>query len=472
MTHSVLAVLTANAALTNPTLKGLNQTPDTLAAGGHVFAHELARVNQAAELKLTPHTLPTVEAPAPAGAGAGAGAKDGPSPRSTSLTNDSAHPDMRMEAQAAVERSVEAKAHSTPVHGIPTEKNARPKMITENQSSDMADSAQLQPTVDTIQNSEISSAIAPINTSAASVSERNALLNQEVQGTFAQGLRVDITSKPERTPLASSILSSIQMGMAMQKAPITETQGFTQAHSSQADHTDTESLLAPTIPRLSQQVLSLTSAEASPSVPAQSPPAAIQSKPIADIATVREKVGTENLTRVEISGLPTPTAGQILSTQAIASTATPAVVQTTLPTPVDNPQWAKHLGQQLINFSMRGEQEIQLHLNPVNLGPMSISLSLNDQQQATAHFISHSGQVRSALEQGMMQLREAMADQGIQLGQTFVGEQRQQHSGQQSAKANPSNILDQLADSDASEPDQVSSLKPSAAPEGQISTYA
>lgn len=110
------------------------------------------------------------------------------------------------------------------------------------------------------------------------------------------------------------------------------------------------------------------------------------------------------------------------SAQGFAPTVTPTPA--TLSTPFTSPAWPQQLGQQLVQISQRGgEQHVQMQLNPAELGPLSISLKFGD-QGAQAHFLSGHAQVRQVLEQAIPQLREALAEQGISLGETSVGEQR------------------------------------------------
>lgn len=105
-------------------------------------------------------------------------------------------------------------------------------------------------------------------------------------------------------------------------------------------------------------------------------------------------------------------------------TPTPLPIAAALSTPVTSPAWSQQLGQQLVQISQRGgEQHVQMQLNPAELGPLSISLKFGE-QGAQAHFLSAHAQVRQILEQALPQLREALAEQGISLGETSVGEQR------------------------------------------------
>nr|WP_163503141.1 flagellar hook-length control protein FliK [Halomonas socia] len=97
-----------------------------------------------------------------------------------------------------------------------------------------------------------------------------------------------------------------------------------------------------------------------------------------------------------------------------------------LSAPVASQQWQQQLGQQLINLTQRGEQRVELRLNPAELGPLSVSLKLGE-NGAQAQFLSAHAQVRGALEQAIPQLREALEEQGISLSEATVGE----HAGGQ-----------------------------------------
>jgi len=100
----------------------------------------------------------------------------------------------------------------------------------------------------------------------------------------------------------------------------------------------------------------------------------------------------------------------------------------TLQAPVASAPWQQQLGQQMVGLAQRGDQHMELHLNPRELGPLSVSLKLDD-QGAQAHFFSSHATVRGAVEQAIPQLREALAEQGIALGDAMVGEHRQGFAG-------------------------------------------
>ena len=67
----------------------------------------------------------------------------------------------------------------------------------------------------------------------------------------------------------------------------------------------------------------------------------------------------------------------------------------------------------------QSRQVAELHLNPPNLGPLEVRLTINS-DQASAMFVSHHAAVREAIEAALPRLREMLADNGIMLGNTTV----------------------------------------------------
>ncbi|MFQ1744075.1 flagellar hook-length control protein FliK [Aeromonas veronii] len=76
-------------------------------------------------------------------------------------------------------------------------------------------------------------------------------------------------------------------------------------------------------------------------------------------------------------------------------------------------------------------QQAELQLDPIGLGKMKIKIQIDASSQASVHFVVQHGQTREMLEQAMPRLREMLAGQGIQLGQTQVQQQSQQSPQQQ-----------------------------------------
>ncbi|MCE9934962.1 flagellar hook-length control protein FliK [Aeromonas salmonicida] len=78
-------------------------------------------------------------------------------------------------------------------------------------------------------------------------------------------------------------------------------------------------------------------------------------------------------------------------------------------------------------------QQAEIQLDPLGLGKMKIQIQMGVDNQANVHFVVQHGQTREMLEQAMPRLRDMLAGQGIQLGQTLVQQQPQQQSQGQSA---------------------------------------
>lgn len=119
-------------------------------------------------------------------------------------------------------------------------------------------------------------------------------------------------------------------------------------------------------------------------------------------------------------------AGAALQTPAGVSVPnTPAPVATAwLTPPVGSSEWSKALGQQVIHMGTAEHQVAELQLNPPGLGPLKVTLSMNDQQMQ-AMFVSAHSSVRAAVEAALPQLRTMLAESGISLGNTSVGAESQ-----------------------------------------------
>lgn len=83
------------------------------------------------------------------------------------------------------------------------------------------------------------------------------------------------------------------------------------------------------------------------------------------------------------------------------------------------PGWDAALGQKVVWLANQHQQSASMQLNPPNLGPLEVRLSIaND--QASALFVSHHPAVRDAIESSLPRLREMLAENGITLGNVQV----------------------------------------------------
>ena len=111
-----------------------------------------------------------------------------------------------------------------------------------------------------------------------------------------------------------------------------------------------------------------------------------------------------------------------------AAQAAPGPVAQLAP-PVGSADWAPSLAQQIVRLP--GGGEVELHLNPVELGPLQVKVSVVE-GHAQVQFVAEHAAVRHALEAALPQLRSSLAESGISLGQASVGagagEQRAGHA--------------------------------------------
>ncbi|WP_277960472.1 flagellar hook-length control protein FliK [Pseudomonas sp. RIT-To-2] len=158
------------------------------------------------------------------------------------------------------------------------------------------------------------------------------------------------------------------------------------------------------------------------------------------------------------SDTPSPQPLDTLSAWAPSATLAvnqePPQVNTSNPTltaAVGSSQWQTGLSQQVLNLHQRGKHQVDLQLHPADLGPLSISLK-QDSSGTQAQFVCAHPAVRSAVEQALPQLREALAAQGITLGETSVSDQPSgQAQREQSAYTPPAGSAVAVAEEETSE---------------------
>jgi len=122
--------------------------------------------------------------------------------------------------------------------------------------------------------------------------------------------------------------------------------------------------------------------------------------------------------------------------------------------PVASPEFAHDFSQQVVWIADKDAQIAELRLNPPELGPIAVRLTVTG-DEASAQFVSPHSEVRAAIESSLVRLRESMAQAGIELGEAFVSSesfrddsaQSQSHgrsggygSGQNDSSPHPSGV--------------------------------
>lgn len=95
-----------------------------------------------------------------------------------------------------------------------------------------------------------------------------------------------------------------------------------------------------------------------------------------------------------------------------AEAAAPVVVS--LPTPAAAPEFAQSLGVQVSVLATEGVQQAELHLNPAEMGPISVQIAI-DGTQAQVNFGADVAATREIIERGLPELAAALREAGFTL---------------------------------------------------------
>lgn len=105
------------------------------------------------------------------------------------------------------------------------------------------------------------------------------------------------------------------------------------------------------------------------------------------------------------------------------------VAEARLPVPPGHAAFAASLGAQVALFVRDGVQTARLHLNPAELGPITVQIQLEGQAAQVVMAVEHA-QTRTALEQALPSLAGQLREQGLTLAGGGVFEQPRDPSGQ------------------------------------------
>ena len=166
---------------------------------------------------------------------------------------------------------------------------------------------------------------------------------------------------------------------------------------------------------------------AQPGIPINAPAATLRDVVKAPV-TANTSAGNDELTRTieqftardaavrETPALPQATQALSMLTQAMpATTPAAAPAQLQVIAVVGTAAWDAELGQQVVWMVGEKQQVAQLRINPPDLGPLDIKITIGE-HETTAVFTSPHGAVRDAVESALPRLREVLAESGITLG--------------------------------------------------------
>ena len=112
------------------------------------------------------------------------------------------------------------------------------------------------------------------------------------------------------------------------------------------------------------------------------------------------------------------------SVQGAAVATTAVVAESRVETPFGHPDFADemvaHVAQHA-SLSRHGLREVTLHLNPVEMGPVSVRIAIEG-SVASVDFAATQAATRQQLEQSLPALAAALGEDGLSLGSSSVGE--------------------------------------------------
>lgn len=139
---------------------------------------------------------------------------------------------------------------------------------------------------------------------------------------------------------------------------------------------------------------------------------------------------TEPAAGLDPAGAAQDWAGALAQAQATvpaqgAASAAPAVAaESRVETPFGHPDFADemvaHVAQHA-SLSRHGLREVTLHLNPVEMGPVSVRIAIEG-SVASVDFAATQAATRQQLEQSLPALAAALGEDGLSLGSSSVGE--------------------------------------------------
>ena len=134
--------------------------------------------------------------------------------------------------------------------------------------------------------------------------------------------------------------------------------------------------------------------------------------------------------------------------------------------------WDEAISQRVLWMARGGIQSASLLLNPPQLGPVQVTLQIEN-QQASVQFFAASPQVQQSLQDALPVLRDMLGQAGIVLGQADVGSQpQQQQRNPGTASVNPFMAAADKASGPAQRSGKAVSLKSLPVRRGLINLYA
>jgi hypothetical protein len=139
----------------------------------------------------------------------------------------------------------------------------------------------------------------------------------------------------------------------------------------------------------------------------------LQPLPNLPAGTIRPVEGFQMVLPTTVFASVTPT-GQLLTGQEFPKQLANSLLDMGVPQAVATKGWDAAIGERLMWMVKGDRQAARLKLNPPNLGPLEVRVSVN-QDQTSVSFLAQHAVVRDALEAALPRLREMFDQQSMQL---------------------------------------------------------
>ncbi|MEL0657947.1 flagellar hook-length control protein FliK [Psychromonas arctica] len=114
------------------------------------------------------------------------------------------------------------------------------------------------------------------------------------------------------------------------------------------------------------------------------------------------------------------------------------------PLDIQSKQAASAMGERVMMMISQGKQEVQIRLDPAELGSMFVKVQIQ-QDQVQLNIQTQAAMSKDIIEQNMPRLREQLAQQGIQLGEANVEQQPQQSQQHQQHQQNSNGKINTMS---------------------------
>lgn len=117
------------------------------------------------------------------------------------------------------------------------------------------------------------------------------------------------------------------------------------------------------------------------------------------------------------------------TTAHVAQAPATAAATTSIPLPLNHPHWQEAFASRVVWQVREGLQQVNVAINPPELGPIEVRMSLQD-DKVSAQFVTAHHAVRQVIEDAMPRLREMLSQSGLSLADANVFQQAPGRDGQ------------------------------------------